>query len=83
VHIISQFDEYPDEDDGDNDGLYDEDDEEFQAEEDDDGEDQGKKEKEQKDEVSYTRVGISYLVPRVFELLDGPGWHNIDGVANP
>ena len=34
-------------------------------------EEDGKREK-----VWVTRVGLSYLVPRVFELLDGPGWHN-------
>lgn len=24
----------------------------------------------------YTAVGLSYLVPRVYCLLAGPGWHN-------
>ena len=30
-------------------------------------------------------VGLSYLVPRIYTLLDGPGWENFatDGVAIP
>lgn len=30
-------------------------------------------------------VGLSYLVPRIYTLLEGPGWENIveDGIATP
>ena len=30
-------------------------------------------------------VGLSYLVPRIYALLEGPGWENIveDGIATP
>lgn len=30
-----------------------------------------------RDKVSSTRVGLSYLVPRTWSLLDGPGWHSV------
>jgi len=31
----------------------------------------------------YTRVGISYLIPRAYTLLEGPGWPNIYGSKCP
>ncbi|PVI04320.1 hypothetical protein DM02DRAFT_669142 [Periconia macrospinosa] len=44
-------------------------------------------EKQDDQEASYAMVGISYLVPRVYELLEGPGWHNFadpdGGVVTP
>lgn len=36
-----------------------------------------KKEKKRKEKVSTARVRISCLVPKVFSLLDGRGWHSI------
>ena len=30
----------------------------------------------EKDDVSYTTVGISFVVPRVYSLLNGPGWQS-------
>lgn len=30
-----------------------------------------------KDKVSSEQIGLSYLVPRVWSLLDGAGWHSI------
>ncbi|KAI8939244.1 hypothetical protein NX059_005070 [Plenodomus lindquistii] len=35
------------------------------------------------EEEDYQHVGLSYLVPRIYTLLEGPGWENFacDGVA--
>ena len=61
---------------------YPEDDQEAEGE----GNDAAIEEKED-DKVSYTSVGISYLIPRVYSLLNGPGWQNFadpdGGVAIP
>jgi hypothetical protein len=37
------------------------------------------------EDEDYQMVGLSYLVPRIYTLLEGPGWENIveDGVAIP
>lgn len=37
------------------------------------------------EDEDYQMVGLSYLVPRIYALLEGPGWENIveDGVAIP
>ena len=37
------------------------------------------------EDEDYQMVGLSYLVPRIYTLLGGPGWENIvvDGVAIP
>ncbi|KAF1996774.1 hypothetical protein P154DRAFT_537710 [Amniculicola lignicola CBS 123094] len=31
---------------------------------------------EKKDQISQCMVALSYVFPRTFELLEGPGWHN-------
>lgn len=85
VELVSKYDE------GSGDGEDSDDDEE---EDDEDGEDEGdddgdgkEDEKTKKDEVSSTRVGISFLVPRVYAMLDLPGWHSFadpdGGVVTP
>jgi len=45
-------------------------------EEDEDANDGDGGEGTEEEKVSTARVGISYLVPGAYELLDGPGWHS-------
>jgi len=58
VYLVSIFDEYHEPPDEDDVG----------------GEEEKKEKKKPRDAVSLTGVGISYLVPRVYELLDAAGW---------
>lgn len=77
VRLVSKYWE------GKGDGAEDEDEDEDENDDEISEGDEG----EEKDDVSSTMVGISYLVPRAYELLDGPGWHSVadgsGGVATP
>jgi hypothetical protein len=77
VELLSRYDE----------GGGDEDDSDEEEEDREEGDDEEGDEKAEKDRVSTTRVGISFLVPRVYSMLDLPGWHSFadpdGGVVTP
>jgi len=71
VNLVSKYDEGS------------ESDEEEEEDETDDEEESDEEKKAPKDRLSYTRAGISYLVPRVYTLLDSSGWQRIEGNTTP
>ncbi|KAF1999230.1 hypothetical protein P154DRAFT_621094 [Amniculicola lignicola CBS 123094] len=60
-------------------GISDEEEDENEDEESDrikTGEMKSEKEEVKTDQISICMVALSYVFPRTFELLEGPGWHN-------
>ncbi|KAF2175366.1 hypothetical protein K469DRAFT_756269 [Zopfia rhizophila CBS 207.26] len=76
VRLISRYDEDPESDDDEELELFDPSRPLDEQRGDDEEEEDVETPPPPKDEVSSTRVGLSYLVPRVYSLLEAPGWHS-------